>query len=155
MIRLKLQFAGTLLLLSLTAVSCNSNDSQPVSYENQNTNKIADDSFEKNLKCRELAQKLDTEARKADDANNSGGKLVSSFQGSKTKFSNQLNTCVYYSTYIMYHNDDPIQILKFIKDSITNEQIAYFNSGVKDEQKKLEADIKFDEAYAKYFSDEE
>ncbi len=109
---------STFLALTLLGASCNINSKQ------------ADNSFDRNLKCKEIASQLDEQKREDErSAANSGLLFYAHFSGSETKYSDKLNTCLYtYTLNTIGYEGVPGSQSRYLLDSLTNEMLAMYTT---------------------------
>ena len=121
---------------------------------NSNNKSAQEDAFSRNLKCKEIASKLD-EQKREDEQNAVKARILvhPQFGGSETKYSEKLNTCLYtYTINTFGVGQIPSSQSRYLIDSLTNEMLANYTTS--DEQpvnEKYEAQKAFYEYYSEYF----
>ncbi len=128
--------------IALLGASCNSSTKQ------------TSDSFERNLKCKEIATQLDQQKREDEQKSKDAKLLVfTSFDSSETKYSEKLNTCLYSYTLNMYGTGGvPNSQSRYLIDSLTNEVLAqYTTSDAQSTQERTDAQKAFYDKYSELY----
>ncbi len=129
---------SAILAVTLLGASCDASQKQ------------SDNTFDKNLKCKQIASELDAQKRDEEQKASKAGLLFyTRFSGSETKYSEKLSTCLYtYTLNIPSTPNVPGSQSRFLVDSLTNEVLAMYTT--LDDQpiaEKIEAQKAFYDRY--------